>query len=216
MRAAVRYVRHRSDILLLLGIVLISSAFVTQFPIYAATMAVSYHQPSWAFGLVTSCYAVGSLTGAFFLARMQVVRMRRIVFFALLVAIATAVSAMMPSFWAYAAMGAACGFTIVTLMGTANAYMQAHTDPLVRGRVLVMYSACFGGGAPFGAPLIGLAANLWGARGSVLLVAGMASLAALVGIVWYFSTGRVRRAADRRFRLSLDATRPITLPAPGE
>jgi MFS family permease len=42
MRAAVRYVRHRSDILLLLGIVLISSAFVTQFPIYEATIAVCF------------------------------------------------------------------------------------------------------------------------------------------------------------------------------
>ncbi|HLT67839.1 MAG TPA: MFS transporter [Microbacterium sp.] len=212
MRAAVRYVRHRSDILLLLGMVLISSAFVTQFAIYAAAMAVSFGQPAWAFGLVTSCYAVGSLTGALFLARMRVVRMRRIVLFALLVALATALSASMPDFWSYAVAGAACGFTIVTLMGTANAYMQAHTDPMVRGRVLVMYMAAFTGGAPVGAPLIGLAANAWGARGAVFLVAVMAFVMALVGIVWYLSTGRVHRRAERRFRLSLDATRPITLP----
>ena len=177
-------------------------------------MAVSFRQPAWAFGLVTSCYAVGSLTGALFLARMRVVRMRRIVFFALLVALATALSAMMPEFWAYAVMGAACGFTIVTLMGTANAYIQAHTDPMVRGRVLVMYMAAFTGGAPFGAPLIGLAANAWGARGAVFLVAAMAFVTALVGTVWYLSTGRVHRRAQRRFRLSLDATRPITLPTP--
>jgi len=215
MLAAVRYVRHRSDILLLLGIVFISSAFATQFPIYAATVAVDFHQPSWAFGLVTSCYAVGSLTGAVFLARMREVRMRRIVLFALLVAIATAVSAMMPSFWAYAAVGAACGFSIVTLMGTSNAYMQAHTSATVRGRVLVMYTAFLTGGAPFGAPLIGLAANEWGARGSVFFVAVMAFFAASVGIVWYLVTGRVRRSA-RRFRLALDATRPITLPSLGE
>lgn len=213
MRAAVRYVRHRSDIVLLIGIVFISSAFVTQFPVYAGAMAVSFDQPAWAFGLVTSCYGVGSLTGAFFLARLRVVRMRRVVLFALLVALATAASAMMPGFWAYAVMGAACGFTIVTLMGTANAYMQAHTDPAVRGRVLVMYVAAFSGGAPFGAPLIGLAANAWGARGAVFLVAAMACVMALVGVVWYLSTGRVRRGAERRFRLTLDATRPITLPA---
>ncbi|MFT4028759.1 MAG: MFS transporter [Protaetiibacter sp.] len=216
MMAAVRYVRHRSDLLLLLGIVLITSAFASQFPIYAAAMAVSYHQPSWAFGLVASCYAIGSLTGAFFLARLRVVRMRRIVLFAALVAIATAVSALMPSFWGYATVGAACGFAIVTLMGTANAYMQAHTDPMVRGRVLVMHTASQMGGAPFGAPIIGLAANHWGARGSVLLVAAMALVASLVGIVWYLSTGRIRRSDERRFRLSLDATRPITLPASGE
>jgi len=216
MRSAVRYVRHRSDILLLLGMVLISSAFVTQFTIYAAAMAVSFNEPSWAFGLVTSCYAVGSLTGAFFLARLRVVRMRRIVFFALLVAIATAISASMPSFWGYAAVAVGCGYSIVTLMGTANAYMQAHTDPAVRGRVLVMYTAFFTGGAPFGAPVIGLVANDWGARGAVGLVAGTALVASLVGLIWYLSTGRIHRSKGRRFRLDLDATRPITLPVVGE
>lgn len=216
MRTAVRYVRSRSDIVLLLGIVFISSAFATQFPIYAAAMAVGFHQPSWAFGLVMSCYAVGSLTGALFLARLRVVRMRRIVAVALLVAVATTISGLMPGFWGYAAVCSVCGFAIVTLMGTSNAYMQVHVDPTLRGRVLVMYTALFVGGAPFGAPLIGLAANLWGARGSVLLVAAMSLVTALVGLVWYLSTGRIRRAADRRFRLSLDATRPITLPAPAD
>ena len=216
MMTAIRYVRRRSDILLLLGIVLISSAFVTQFPIYAAAMAVSYHEPSWAFGLLTSCYAVGSLTGAVFLARLRVVRMRRIVFFALLVAVATAISAAMPSFWGYAVVAAACGYAIVTLMGTANAYMQAHTDRAVRGRVLVLYTACFSGGAPFGAPVIGLVANDWGARGAVALVAGTALFASVVGLVWYLWTGRLHRSGRRRFALALEATRPITLPVVGE
>ncbi|MCB1281123.1 MAG: MFS transporter, partial [Salinibacterium sp.] len=216
MMTAVRYVRRRSDILLLLGIVLVSSAFVNQFPIYAAAMAVGFHEPSWAFGLLTSCYAVGSLTGAFFLARLRMVRMRRIVFFALLVAVATAVSAMMPTFWGYAAVAAACGYGIVTLMGTANAYMQAHTDHAVRGRVLVLYTACISGGAPFSAPVIGIVANVWGARGAVALVAGTALIASMIGLVWYLWTGRLHRSGERGFGLALDATRPITLPVVGE
>jgi len=216
MATAIDYVRHRSDILLLLAIVLVSSAFATQFPIYAAAMAVSYHEPSWAFGLLTSCYAVGSLTGAFFMARLRVARMRRIVVFALLVAIATLVSALMPDFWGYAVVAAGCGYTIVTLMASANAYVQMHVDRTVRGRVLVLYLAAFTGGAPFGAPVIGIVANAWGARGAVLLVAATALLASLIGLVWYASTGRVRRSEASRFGLALDATRPIPLPSLGE
>jgi len=213
---AVRYVRRRSDLLLLLGTILLSSAFAAQFPVYAAAMAVDYHEPSWAFGLLTSCYAVGSLTGAVLMARVRVARMRRIVTFAFAVALTTAISALMPDFWAYAAVAAVCGYAIITLMATANAYTQTHTDPAVRGRVLVLHAAFMTGGAPFGAPLIGWAANAWGPRGAVLLVAGAALVVALAGLSWFVITGRVRRASGRRFGIAIDATRPITLPSAAE
>jgi MFS family permease len=216
MAAAFRYVRHRSDIVLLLVIVLVSSGFATQFPIYAAAVAVSYHEPSWAFGLLTSCYAVGSLTGAFFMARLRIVRMRRIVAFAFLVAVATLVSALMPNFWGYAIVAVGCGYTIVTLMATANAYMQVHTERAVRGRVLVLYTAAFTGGAPFGAPVIGIVANEWGARGAVALVAGTALVTSLIGLGWYLWTGRVRRSKGSRFGVAFDTTMPIQLPTFGD
>ncbi len=214
-RVALRYVRRRPDLLLLLVIAFLTSAFAAQFPIYGAAVAVGFHQPSWAFGLLASCYAVGSLTGAVLMARVRVARMRDIVAYAFLVAAVTAVSGLMPSFWAYGAVAVGCGYAIVTLMATANIYVQTHTDALVRGRVLVLHNASMVGGAPFGAPIIGIAADAWGAQGAVLLVAAVAFVAAALGLLWFVSTGRVHRAEGVRFGVSVDATRPITLPGEG-
>jgi len=215
MRAAFSYVRRRPDLMLLFALVFVSSAFAVQFPVYGAAMSVEFHEPSWAFGLLTSCYAVGSLTGALLVARQQTARLRRIVAFASLVGVAVLVSAGMPDFWLYAAMSALIGYAIVTEMANANAYMQTHTDRAVRGRLLVIYLAFFTGGSPFGAPLIGWAANAWGARGAVVMVGIAALVSALVGFAWYLGTGRIRRSAAARLGVIVDATRPIPIQSVG-
>jgi len=215
MTAAYSYVRRRPDLILLFAVVFISSAFAVNFPIYAAAMALEFRQPAWGFGLLTSCYAVGSLSGAFFVARQRTTRMRRIVAFSFLVCGSIGVSALMPQFWAYAAVSAVVGYAIVTQMANANAYMQTHTDRSIRGRVLVIYVACFTGGAPFGAPLIGWAANTWGARGAVIMVSAAGLVAALGGLCWYLGTGRVQRARESRLGFSITATRPIPTQLPG-
>jgi MFS family permease len=215
MRMAFGYVKRRSDLLLLFGIVFVSSAFAVQFPVYGAAMALEFHQPSWAFGMLNSCYAVGSLTGAVLVARQRTVSMRRIVGFTFVVSVTIGISAGMPIFWLYAGICAAVGYAIVTLMANANAYIQTHTDRSVRGRVGVIYLAFFTGGAPFGAPLIGWASNAWGPRGAVVLVGAAALASGLAGIGWFLMTARARRSgpADRVEPADPHAPDPTAAPA---
>jgi len=205
MHAALTYLRRRSDLILLFSIVFVSSAFAVNFAVYAAAMAVHFHEPAWGFGLLTSCYAVGSLTGAIFVARQRTVALRRIVAFTFVVAAAVGFSALMPNFWVYAAVCALCGYAIVTQLANANAYMQTHTDPAIRGRALVIYLAFFTGGTPFGAPLLGWAADAWGPRSAVALVGAAALASALVGLAWLVARRRPRRSERSRLVRRVDA-----------
>jgi MFS family permease len=56
----------------------------------------------------------------------------------------------------------------LTVITTANAYVQTSVDPQMRGRVMALYLMIFMGGTPAGAPLIGWVAELLGARWSLL------------------------------------------------
>jgi MFS family permease len=56
----------------------------------------------------------------------------------------------------------------LTVIATANAYVQTSVDPQVRGRVMAFYMMVFMGGTPVGAPIIGWAAEVLGPRWSLL------------------------------------------------
>ena len=65
--------------------------------------------------------------------------------------VACAVSAVMPTFTAFAISLVLVGFASITLMTTVNSLVQTTTEPMMRGRVMALYMAIFVGGTPLGA-----------------------------------------------------------------
>jgi hypothetical protein len=57
-----------------------------------------------------------------------------------LFAAAMVLSALAPTYWLYAATLMFTGFSVVTMLTTANGYVQTTTDPALRGRVLAIMS----------------------------------------------------------------------------
>ena len=57
-----------------------------------------------------------------------------------------AVAAVMPTVWAFGAALVVVGFASISMMATANAYVQTSTAPAMRGRVMALYVAIFFGG----------------------------------------------------------------------
>lgn len=147
-------------------------------------------------------------------ARRDQARLRVVVLGTGMFAVSGAVSAFMPTYWAYAATLMLTGFAVVTTLTTANGYVQTTTDPALRGRVLALYMAILMGGTPIGAPIVGWVANEFGPRAAILLGAAAAFVAFSVGAVWILTSGRLHRHEDRRFWLTLDETRPLTVIAP--
>lgn len=211
-----RYVGGRPDLIVVFAMVFLIGAFGMNFPILASTMALEFGQEADGYGLLSSILAIGSLAGALLAARRDRARIRVVIAGTLLFGAASAVSAFMPSYWAYAITLMFTGFAVVTMLTTANGYVQTTTDPALRGRVLALYMAILMGGTPIGAPIVGWAAAEFGPRVAIMLGTGAALAAFAIGATWLLVSGRVHRVERSHFRLTIDETRPMAVIPPEE
>ncbi|WP_354498105.1 MFS transporter [Mycetocola sp. 2940] len=200
-----RYVLSRPDLGVIFVIVFIMGAFGMNFPIFASTMAVELGGGAGDYGLLSSILAIGSLTGALLAARRDRPRMRVIIAAVGLFAVAAFVASVMPTFWTFGAALIVIGFATVTMLTTANAFVQTTTDAAVRGRVMALYMAVLMGGTPFGAPVVGGIANAWGPRWALAAAGVAAAIACLFALTWAVLARslRVRVHPEFRWRLVL-------------
>ncbi len=206
-----RYVWARSDLKVTFLMVFLIGAFGMNFPIFASTMALEFGRDADGYGVLSSVLAIGSLVGALLAARRDRARVRVLVIAAGGFGVASVISTMMPSYWTYALVLIFVGFCTVTLLTTANGYVQTTTDPALRGRVLALYMAVVMGSTPIGAPIAGWITDVAGPRAAIL-VGGVAGLLAMtVGVTWMLASGRLRRSEHKRFRLTLDETLPVSV-----
>lgn len=211
-----RYVAGRPDLVVTFAMVFLIGAFGMNFPIFASTMALEFGQDADGYGLLSSILAIGSLIGALMAARRDRARIRIVIAGALLFGVAATVSAVMPTYWTYAATLMFTGFAVVTMLTTANGYVQTTTDPAVRGRVMALYVAIIMGGTPVGAPIVGWVAAEFGPRVAILVGATAGLVAFAIGATWLLWSGRLHRAEKHRFRLTIDETRPMSVIPPEE
>ncbi|UOE46175.1 MFS transporter [Agromyces larvae] len=182
--AGFRYVMGRPDLLVVFAIVFLIGAFGMNFPIFSSTMAVEFGRGAGEYGVLNSILAIGSLSGALRAARRERARIRIVIAAAALFGVASVVSAVMPTYWTFAASTVLIGLSAVTLLTTANGYVQTTTDPLLRGRVMALYMAILMGGTPVGAPVVGAVANSLGPRWALGVAAIAGAVAAIVGVCW--------------------------------
>ena len=206
-----RYVWSRPDLRVTFVIVFLVGAFGMNFPIFASTMALEFGTDADGYGVLSSVLAIGSLAGALLAARRARARMRVIVFAAGGFGVASIASAFMPTYPTYAAVLVLVGFTTVTMLTTANGYVQTTSEPALRGRVMALYMAVIMGSTPIGAPIAGWVAETFEPRAAILLGGVAGILAGGIGIVWMLASGRVHRHTTSRFRLTLDETQSIAI-----
>lgn len=193
IRAGLRYVRGRSDLMLLFAMVFLLGTLGLNFPVFASTMArIEFRRGAGEFGLLSSVIAVGSVAGALLAARRERPRMRTVALASAGFAAAMIAAALMPTVWAFAAVLPLIGIASITMMNSANAYTQTTTDPAMRGRVMAIYMAIFMGGTPVGAPIVGWVANTLGPRWAMGVGALGGLLPAAIAAIWYLRTGPVR------------------------
>ncbi|QTX06251.1 MFS transporter [Agromyces archimandritae] len=222
--AGFRYVWTRPDLLVVFVIVFLIGAFGMNFPIFSSTMAVEFGRGAGEYGILNSILAIGSLAGALMAARRERARMRVIILASGFFGLAALLSSVMPTYWTFAASTILIGFGSVTLLTTANGYVQTTTDPLLRGRVMALYMAILSGGTPLGAPIVGAVADGWGPRWGLGIAAVAGVLACIIGLGWLvFSRGmRVVRHPSRKWMPSVSYLEPptaaiavpVTAPAP--
>jgi MFS family permease len=206
-----RYVWGRSDLRVVFVTVFLIGAFGMNFPIFASTMAIEFGAGADGYGVLSSVLAIGSLAGALLAARRDRARVRVVIFAAGGFGVAAFVSASMPTYLSYAITLTFTGFMIVTLLTTANGYVQMTTTPALRGRVLALYMAVIMGSTPVGAPIAGWVADTFGPRVAIMLGGTAGFVACAIGAIWVFSSGRLHRSEGSRFLMTLDETRPLNI-----
>jgi MFS family permease len=166
-----RYVRHRPDLLLPLGLMMVVGLVGFNFQLTLAVLAKGvFHTGAASFGLLTTALAVGALCGALAgsgrRARPSVwtVLGATVAFGALETA-----SGLMPTYLTTAIVLVPAGFFMIYLAQAANQRVQLGVDAELRGRVMALYVLVFMGTNPVGAPVVGWLAQTFGARTSIWL-----------------------------------------------
>ncbi|MFI6500154.1 MFS transporter [Nonomuraea typhae] len=170
LREGLRYVLSKQELLMPILLIGFVSMFAQAFSMSIALMAREvFSAGASSFGLASSMFAIGALGGGLLAARRttpskKVLLTGALSFGTFLVAVGLA-----PVYPVYLALLVPAGIALITVNTAANASVQLATSPEMRGRVMGIYLLVFTGGAPLGAPLVGLLSELGGARAGVML-----------------------------------------------
>jgi MFS family permease len=175
------YVRGRTDLVLLMVLVLLVSTFgMTFFTTLAVAAANVFHQDADGYGLLSTMLAVGTLSGATMAARRSTrgrPRLRMLFIAGIVFGALEVVLGVMPTYLTFGLMLIPIGAALMTFTTTANSTVQLSVSPRMRGRVMGLYMLVFLGGNPIGGPLTGWLADAFGGR-APFIVGGVVSLVA--------------------------------------
>jgi MFS family permease len=195
LREALAYVWARPSLWLTLALVFFVATFGMNFQVTTALMSRGvFHTGAGAFGLASTMFAVGALGGALVAARRSRPGMRLMLATALAFGVLEVAAGLMPTFWSFLVLLVPTGFALLMFTTTANSATQLGVGAAVRGRVMGLYMLVFLGGAPLGSPLVGWAAEQFGARMS-LIAGGVVS--AVAAVVAAFLLARAREVPAR-------------------
>ena len=198
IREGLRYALARPDLYVVMALVFFAATFGLNFQIFNALMATKeFGKGPASYGLLGTFIAVGSLTGALLSARLERLRNAKLVIrLGIWFSIVVIVLSVMPTYTWYSLWLPICGISALTMLISANSYVQVNSDPAVRGRVMGIYMLIFMGGTPFGSLLIGYLTETVGVRETIALCGGFSLLMCV--LIWIFFSKKVERPADLR------------------
>lgn len=185
IREGLRYVKNRTDIIVIMVVVCVVSTFGLNFQLTSAVMATEeFGKGAGEYGILGSILAIGSLAGALLAARRERPRVRLVIGSAFAFGVAAGAMALMPTYLTYALASIPVGFASLTMMTAANSTIQMTTDPQMRGRVMALYMMVFMGATPIGSPIVGWIAEAFGPRWSIGIGSITAILVAVGAAIW--------------------------------
>jgi MFS family permease len=182
LRAGVAYTWAHPDLVLAMVLAFVIGTFGFNYQVTIALMSREvFHLGAEAFGLLSTAFAVGSLSGALLSTRRSVrPRQRFLVGSAVVFGLLTVVAGLMPSYLSFAVLLVPTGAAALVFSVANNSFVQMGVDPQMRGRVMALYFMCFMGGTPVGAPVIGWISEHLGAPWGLILGGGVCVIAGLV------------------------------------
>ncbi len=200
IREGLRYVAGRRDLVLLLVLAASVQFFGANGQNQIALMVNNvFESGAAAFGTAAAALAVGALVGALLAARRDRPRVRLVLIGAMGFGAAQIAAGLMPGYLAFVLVLVPMGVLFMTYVTTLNATFQLTVDSRMRGRVMSIFLLVFMGVAPIGAPVVGLLADAFGPRAS-LVVGGVVTVVVVTAL-----SALLMRAKDVRWPALLPA-----------
>ncbi|MFE0268396.1 MFS transporter [Nocardiopsis alba] len=182
IREGLRYIGSRHDLVLLLILAASVQFFGANSQNQIALVVNNvFENGAEAFGVAAAALAVGALAGALLAARREHPRLRLVLIGAMGFGAAQVFAGLMPGYVSFVVVLVPMGVLFMTYVTTLNATFQLSVDPRMRGRAMSMFLLVFMGVAPIGAPVVGLLADAFGPRVS-LIVGGVVTVL-VVGVL---------------------------------
>jgi len=195
IRAGLRYVRATPELAVPLALMALVGTLGFNFQVVLPLLAkFSFDGGATTYGVLVSAMAVGSIAGALINGAHGRTGPRLIAAGALAFGVTALLSALMPTLALEVPVLALLGGAAVTFAATINSTLQLAVSPLMRGRVMALYSVVFLGSTPIGAPLVGWLSQTYDPR-VALLLAGVSGLSAAWAARLCFTRIAARKAA---------------------
>jgi MFS family permease len=181
----IRFIRSSRTLAITFLLVGIVGTFGFNFNVLLPLEArVTLHADAIAFGLLSSSLGVGALIGALLLARRTGEPPNKLlVGMALAFGVFEIAVAFFTSQWIVMLLIAGTGFAMSSFSASANTRTQLSSPPVLRGRVMSVYTMLFVGTTPIGNLLVSAVAGYWGVP-AAWIISGVPCLLAGLVAAW--------------------------------
>jgi MFS family permease len=184
VRAGLRYVLGKPVVLIVLALSFVLGSLGRNYQVsMAAMVAGPLHGGSGAYGLLSTVFAVGAVTGGLLLAGSGRSTLRVLVATGLLISVLQFLSGLAPNLTGFAALLLPIAAGAVVFDTVVATRVQLDTREDMRGRVLAAMGIVSSLSGIVGAPAVGGLADTLGARGGLVLCGVLTTMAAVGGAV---------------------------------
>ncbi|QSB05466.1 MFS transporter [Natronoglycomyces albus] len=194
---ALRYLRTRPDLTLVLVVMLFVGGFAFNFPVTLSLLAkTEFHSGADTFGLLITSLSVGALAGALASGKRHTrPGIYTVLGACLALGIGTTAVGFAPTFIIAMMLLVPTGFAMVFAGQSANQRVQMGVADRYRGRIMALYMLVFIGSTPLCAPIVGWISEMYGARAGLWL-GGIVTL--LTAFAAYIAKARRKSTLARR------------------
>jgi MFS family permease len=142
-----------------------------------------FHGNDNTYAFITTVFSIGSVIGSLLIARRKTMDNRLLARASVGLGITSFLVALAPTVPAAAIAGALAGATGIAFLSATMTALQLQSIPVMRGRVMALYTILFLGSTPIGGPLAGWIAQAFGTRWSIAMGAVAALASGVAGLV---------------------------------
>jgi MFS family permease len=180
VRSALRYVMRTPELRIPLAMMALVGTISFNFQVLLPLLAdFTWHGTAATYAMLTAAMGVGSVCGALAAGARGRVTPRLLIVASSLFGVSMLLAALAPTLPLQILALVPLGAASVTFAAGVNSSLQIAVEPVMRGRVMALYSIVFLGSTPIGAPLMGWLAEAAGPRAGLVAGAAAALVAAL-------------------------------------